>query len=133
MTQKRTFGYNKLVRDKIIDSMRDKGDEFELTQLDDVAFEQALIAKLLEEVTELQTSPESDRNNELVDINEVFQELVRLRKLSALEIETLMESKRDKSGGFATRSYIGTVTLAQDNPWLEYLLQNPERYPEITS
>lgn len=92
--------YNKLVRDKIPEQIKNKG-ERALTHLaNDVEYWEKLKEKLLEEVKEFN---ESENREELADILEVLGAISDFKKWDRMEIEKIKKNKFDNKGGFAGR------------------------------
>lgn len=92
--------YNKLVRDKIPQLIRQQGDMPTVAVLDDARYLQALRAKLCEEVAEYF---EAFSVEELADIVEVVYALVRCHGLSLAAFEELRLKKLAQRGGFADK------------------------------
>ncbi|MGW5263942.1 nucleoside triphosphate pyrophosphohydrolase [Microbispora sp. NPDC004025] len=97
----------KLVRDKIPDIIRRDGREPVVTVLDEVAFREALLAKLLEESAELSEAPPAQVPEEIADVLEVLQALARVHGQDWRDIERLADAKRAERGGFHDRVYLG--------------------------
>ncbi|MEV4456153.1 nucleoside triphosphate pyrophosphohydrolase [Microbispora sp. NPDC049633] len=97
----------KLVRDKIPDIIRRDGREPVVTVLDEVAFREALLAKLLEESAELSEAPPAQVPEEIADVLEVLHALARVHGQDWRDIERLADAKRAERGGFHDRVYLG--------------------------
>lgn len=52
-------------------------------------------------------------------------------EISAEELLAVKAAKIVRAGGFKKRTYIETVTVANDSPRLELYLANPKKYPEL--
>ena len=89
--------YNKLVRDKIPEMIRQQGDSPRVKILDDEDYFRALNKKLTEEVAEYLENYDID---ELVDIAEVIYALVKYKGLSRNDFEHIRLKKYDERGGF---------------------------------
>lgn len=97
--------YPKLVRDRIPEIIREAdGREVPTRILDDAEFEEALRKKAIEEATEL-AEVDSDTHllEEVADVEEIIDELLRLRGLTREQVRTIQEEKRQKRGGFGQR------------------------------
>ena len=92
--------YNKLVRDKIPDIIRDKGEIANTKKLNDTEFFDTLNHKLKEEVDEYF---EDYSVEELTDIVEVIYAIARHRGLSINDFEKIRKKKLDERGGFEDR------------------------------
>lgn len=95
--------YNKLVRDRIPEIMREKGEVPHLEILDDAAYRRELLKKLDEEVTEYKESGETE---ELADILEVLLALAKAQGVSAEELQSVCNAKRRARGGFSEKIYL---------------------------
>lgn len=95
--------YNKLVRDRIPEIIRQSGIECEIAILSDAEYCQALRQKLLEEATEV---AEADRDNllaELADLYEVIDALMLSYGISGDEVLNAQAKRRETRGGFAEK------------------------------
>jgi len=154
----RTFRFDKLVRDKIVDQMEAGGAKAVWRRLNDEEFEAAVIKKLEEELDELDEGVGQDRARdmgELADVAEVYETALKsvdqdehydileiamdeidkgidMWQITPDEFLAAKQAKLDKVGGFERRIFIDTVTLPDDDPWIKTYLNSPERYPEIT-
>jgi predicted house-cleaning noncanonical NTP pyrophosphatase (MazG superfamily) len=96
----RTY-YNKLVRDKIPDIIRQQGNHPEYHIVNDKAdYCQALREKILEEAIELK---ESQDVNEIIDVLEATYCLIEAENLKFTKIEELRKKKNIERGGFKKR------------------------------
>ncbi len=129
MVEKRvTFTLNKLVRDRLPDSMRELGQDIELVSLEGKQHIDALIAKVGEELTEL--DPTSDTYlKELADLKQAMLDLIELTR-EPQQVEELRINDLEIRGGFLTGSYITDLHLMPDDPWIAYYRQDPVRFPE---
>lgn len=72
--------------------------------VDDDEFLRYLLKKVAEEADELaNATTDSNIQEEIADIWEVIEALIRLRDLSANEIRKIQDEKRSKRGGFEQR------------------------------
>lgn len=92
--------YNKLVRDKIPDIIREKGEEAKIHTASDKEYQEKLLEKLREEAEEF---IKSRTEEELADILEVLESIKRLNKFSDEKIDKIKAEKRAKRGGFEKR------------------------------
>jgi predicted house-cleaning noncanonical NTP pyrophosphatase (MazG superfamily) len=98
--------YQKLVRDKIPEIIKAKGEVPKTRVLDDQEYLEELIKKLKEEVAEFET----DRSiEELADIREVVIALREALGIKSGELETARRNKADKNGRFKKRIYLEDV------------------------
>ena len=102
--------YNKLVRDKIPEIIRQSNKIPATHILDDEAFLSALDRKLDEECAEYH----SDRNlEELADILEVLYAIAETKGCSVESLEVLRREKAVKRGGFKERIFLESVKEAE--------------------
>lgn len=95
--------YNKLVRDKIPELIRQQGQEPQVRILDDEEYARCLADKLNEEVAEFLR----DRNvEELADILEVVFALTETLGSSRAELMEVYQKKHEARGGFANRAFL---------------------------
>ena len=104
------YTYNKLVRDKIpenINSMEGRKATWRI--MDDDEYIKELNKKLLEEVHEF---IEENAVEELADVMEVIQSIMRIKNISYEELKNVQQMKREKKGGFSNKIYL--VEVEQD-------------------
>lgn len=98
---------NKLVRDKIIDIKQKEGEKPEFTVLNDQEYLQALKQKLVEESNEVLTSAtDEELMNELADLQEVMDCLLRQAKISKTQLKLAQVKKNDAKGSFKKRIFL---------------------------
>lgn len=92
--------YNKLVRDRIPEMIKQSG-EIPITHIaDDKEYWQKLREKLLEEVDEFL---DKEGEEELIDILEVLVAICKFQGIDADKLESLRQNKAAIRGGFGTR------------------------------
>lgn len=104
------YTYNKLVRDKIpanIDSMEGRKANWRI--MDDEEYIKELNKKLLEESHEF---IEENATEELADVMEVIQNIMRAKNISWEEVKKIQEMKRQQKGGFNNKIYL--IDVEQD-------------------
>lgn len=99
--------YNKLVRDKIPEIIKSKGDECTLEILSDDRYIEMLDKKLNEELAEYQADKTLE---ELADLLEVIYAVVRARGYSVEQLEKVRKEKADKRGSFDKKILLKQVT-----------------------
>ena len=93
--------YNKLIRDRIPEIIEASGKSFEVRKLADVAYKTSLRNKLLEEGQEvLKASDKESLVEELADVLEVFEAVLKAEGLSLNEVKDVQLAKREERGGF---------------------------------
>ncbi len=92
--------YNKLVRDKIIEIIHNKGHKAEFHIADDTEYKEKLLEKLAEEVAEFMAEQSKE---EMADIFEVITALLELHNWNIEEIIEIQKEKRESKGGFSQK------------------------------
>ena len=98
--------YNKLVRDKIPEIIKNDNRKPNTRILDETEYKKELDKKLLEEVREYL---EDDNIEEIADILEVLYAILESKKVSKKEIEKIRQSKRNKRGAFEKRIFLENI------------------------
>ena len=101
--------YNKLVRDRIPEIIRNNGENPEIRILSDEEYKEELEKKLLEEYNEVLNASGSDRIEELADMLEVMISLAALEEKSLDDVIFEADKKREKRGGFKEKIYLKRV------------------------
>ncbi len=122
------FRLDKLVRDKLPDMMRELGQNPYVTTLHGIDHVRALIAKVAEELAELDPNDESFYK-ELSQVKQALMDLVALTTADD-EIEQLRLDDLEKRGGFSAGYFVATLQLQPDDPWVEYYRKEPKKYRE---
>ena len=92
--------YNKLVRDKIPEIIRKKGEECKIHIADDKEYWQKLKEKLIEEVQEFQ---EDESIEEIADILEILEAIADHKKFDNEEVNKIKKKKAEERGKFKSR------------------------------
>ena len=100
------YKYNKLVRDKIVKNIHEKGHNVKYSILDDKQYLDELDKKLIEEVNEF---IEAHNEEEMADIMEVIETIIKQRGMSLEKIEQIKEKKKQKSGSFNDKVFLISV------------------------
>lgn len=101
------YQYNKLVRDKIpneINSVDGRKATWRTMEKDEYLRE--LNRKIIEEAHEFS---EDDSVEELADVMEVIENIMREKNITWEEVKEKKEEKRNKKGGFLDRIYLECV------------------------
>ena len=125
----RSFLLKKLVRDKISADMQGMGQQVVSRTLNDDEFVAELAKKLVEEAKEFDPA-DPKALNELADVLEVVEALGAEMGTDFEQLRKLQDERREKRGGFKTRTYVEKVTLADDDKWASYYAKEPEKYTE---
>lgn len=126
----KTFRFDKLVRDKIVDSQLARGSKVDYHVLEGDEYIQALNDKLLEEATEIDATEKQELLKELADLQEVMDAILEELGYSKDDLAKEQASKNAKSGGFKKRLYVEKVSVDNDDEWIDHFLSNPDKYPE---
>jgi predicted house-cleaning noncanonical NTP pyrophosphatase (MazG superfamily) len=95
--------YNKAVRDKIPQIIRDSGKECKVMELHPHMFVAELERKLMEELDEFFKSKDIE---ELADMVEVIYAIVQSRGMTLDEFEQLRSNKKEERGGFSEGQFL---------------------------
>ena len=95
--------YNKVIRDKIPEIIRNSGKKYSLKQLDDSSFLTELEKKLIEELNEYVKSKDVE---ELADLLEVIYRISELRGVNPDELEKIRQDKAEKRGKFSNNLFL---------------------------
>lgn len=98
--------YNKLVRDRIPEIIKNNGQECVTEILSTEEYITALDVKLREEMEEYQRDKSID---ELADLLEVVYSVAKARGWSVEELEEVRKNKSEKRGGFEKRIFLKEV------------------------
>jgi predicted house-cleaning noncanonical NTP pyrophosphatase (MazG superfamily) len=98
--------YNKLVRDKIPEIIRDKGENPITHIATEEEYSKKLKEKLKEEVDEFL---EENSAEELADVLEVVEEIKKLKEFSEEDIGDIKQKKKDARGGFEEKIILEKV------------------------
>lgn len=130
----RYFLYDKLVRDKIVPKMHEEHQfPFGVRMLEDNEYRKTLAQKIIEEARELlSASTVDDQKNELIDVIELVETLKHALNLDDDDVHTRLQKKREKNGGFDTKTYVHHLGLNDDDPWVPYYSEKPEKSSELT-
>lgn len=92
--------YEKLVRDKIPQIIKEKGGEAKTHIAETSEYEEKLKNKLREEVEEFL---KDDNHEEMVDILEVLRAMANLKNIDWSQIEDMRKKKEEERGAFNQR------------------------------
>ncbi|MFA9458774.1 phosphoribosyl-ATP pyrophosphohydrolase [Halalkalibacter sp. AB-rgal2] len=99
--------YNKLVRDRIPDTIEKSRKRFRAMTLDESTYEKELKVKLKEETDELlKAKLREEQVEEMADLLEVVYALGKLEGIEPGEIEHVRKKKRTERGGFEERIFL---------------------------
>lgn len=125
-----TFKLDKIVRDKVLQSMLELGQKPEYRELNGDELLKEQVRKVQEEAGELDVN-DASLSGELAQLQSA---LNALRGTLGIDPETfahmVAEVESDK-GGFEKAYYVGKLTLKADDPWAQYYRSNADRFPEV--
>lgn len=99
--------YNKLVRDKIPEIIRQEDKEFTTRILSESEYHNALLDKLREELEELSSSETiNQKQQELADLLEIIHAFAKYHDIHFTQIEQARINKRRERGGFDNRIFL---------------------------
>jgi len=126
------FKFEKLIRDKIPDIMRQKNvNSFDYI-MDQEEYIKELKLKLKEEAEEvIAANSKVDLIEELADILEVVYSLANAMDITLDQIEEARILKNEKNGGFASKIYSKYIEIDSDHKDVEYYTARPDKYPAI--
>ena len=101
--------YNKLVRDRIPEIIKNKGEEPVTRILNDTEYKEELEKKLLEEYKEVIEATGNDRVEELADMIEVIRALGKLENTTIEGIIEIANEKNNKRGAFEDKIFLEKV------------------------
>ena len=101
--------YNKLVRDKIPNIIKEKGEIPVVRILDETEYKKELEKKLYEEYKEVIEASGDDRVEELADMIEVIRALANLENKNLNEVIDIADKKNEKRGAFEDKVFLEKV------------------------
>jgi predicted house-cleaning noncanonical NTP pyrophosphatase (MazG superfamily) len=128
-----TFIFNKLIRDNLIAEYVKMGQVATYRALSGNELLDALKHKIIEEANEIPlTGSKDDITSELADIQQVIDVIAQCTHITSDEISEAKQRKFAKKGGFSAGLYVEKLELTDDDVWVEYYRNSPEKYKEIT-
>ena len=103
--------YNKLVRDKIPEIIKDSGYIYKTHIADDLEYWEMLKAKLKEEVGEV--LKDTNVTEELADVLEVIHAILDFKGITFEELEQIRLKKKDEKGGFGNKIILEKTETTQ--------------------
>lgn len=128
-----TFQFNKLVRDKLRSIYDQLGQTVQTRDLSESELKDAIRNKIIEEAKELPINSASTEEiaGELADIQQALDDLAAKCGVSSEQISSKKATKFAEKGGFREGLFVETITLHDDDEWVQYYRNEPEKYPEI--
>ncbi len=129
---KKTFLYNKLIRDLTYKKIVKESIDHKVLPCDDTQLIKHFKDKLKEETDEVADAcNEANLKEELADVVEVIHGFVHAMGLSFEDIEKERLKKLKIRGGFKKGIFMHCVTFDINHPTTQYCLEHSEKYPEI--
>lgn len=101
--------YNKLVRDKIPNIIKENKETPVVKILDDDEYKEALEKKLYEEYQEVIEASGEDRVEELADMLEIIKALAKFENKTLDDVIEIANKKVDKRGAFEEKIFLEKV------------------------
>lgn len=99
--------FNKLVRDKIPEIIKNNGEQSVVRELSDDEYKEELYTKLLEESHEVIESENTESIiEELADVLEILKSIAELNNKELSDVIAMADQKRLKRGGFEKRLFL---------------------------
>jgi predicted house-cleaning noncanonical NTP pyrophosphatase (MazG superfamily) len=100
--------YNKLIRDKISEIIKQNGSNLKTRILDDEEYKKELLRKIVEEAQEvLETNGDKkELTKEIGDVLEVINYLTDAFELDKQEVEKIRKERKDSRGGFDKKIFL---------------------------
>ncbi len=123
-----TFFCHKLARDKIIEDCEQQNIGIDYHIMNEGDYHKALAQKLQEESLEVVSAQKDELLEELADVQEVLDALLKAHGFTSEQLHQVQLEKREKKGGFDKKIYVNAITVADDSPWKEHFLKQPDKY-----
>lgn len=102
--------YNKLIRDKIPEIIKNNNENPKIRILDTKEFKEELLKKLVEESNEvLKSKSKKELVKEIGDVLEVTDCLIKTFKLNKKDIDSIKKQRKKSRGGFEKRLFLEHV------------------------
>lgn len=109
--------------------MEAAGQQVIYRQLNDAEFLREAGRKVLEEAAEL--DPQNPDIDEVIDIIHAAEALASAQGITSYELERMKAERNEQKGIFLTRTYVESVALSDDDPWVEHYASEPRRFKEV--
>lgn len=133
---KKTFKFDKLIRDRAYEMMRDAGVEMKLKE--NISEEEVVSyykKKVLEEAQEVVDAKDREELvEEMADCLEIIKGLAKVLDIDFADIEKARREKIEKKGSFDNRIIVEDVSLERKGiftKFYDYYIENSDKYPII--
>ncbi len=129
-----TFRLNKLIRNKLVEMYDDLGQGIVSRQLGGKGLQLALRDKIFEETSEIpiESGSRQDIIDEIADVEQVLDDLKSSLSITDDDVQQAKARKLDNKGGFSNGIFVETITLDDNDEWVEYYRNEPRKYTEIS-
>jgi hypothetical protein len=86
----------------------------------------------VEEAQEIPNTSTNDLTEELADIQELIDILLKTLHVTKKDFNKTRKNKNIVAGSFKNKQYIDYADIKEDSEWIQYYIRNSEKYPEIT-
>lgn len=132
MNTQHRYKVEKLVRDKLVERMKELNSFIKTRILDKKNYLKSLEAKLIEESEEvIKATSHKEQASELADVLEVVHAFAHAIGVSMQEVEALRVKKYAERGGFYKGLYCEYVQVEKGSELDNYYREAPDRYEEI--
>lgn len=129
---KKKIIFNKVVRDKSVELLKEMGGELITKELDLDELSIQLKEKLKEEAYEVINAQSlKELTEEIADVLEVIDTMLSSYGISRAEVESLQLQKREKKGGFSKRLFALYAYADEKSAAVTYAQQYPDKYPVV--
>lgn len=127
----RRFRFGKLVRNLIVKQQIASGAKPTYRQLSLAEHKRELVKKMIEEARELLQASPAEIPSEIADVQQAIDDFKKLCRLTDGAVAREQKQKNDKNGSFSEGIFVEYVEVDEGDKWIDYYLQNADRYPEI--
>lgn len=125
------YKFDRLVRDNIVKAIQASGGTAKYKVLDKNELKLALVEKVIEEAKEIAAAKDDDLASEIADVQQAIDDLIQLCGKTEHQIKQAKNRKSEKAGDFKKGYYVYYADVNDDNVWVEYYENNPNKYPKI--
>ncbi|MEO5949938.1 MAG: DUF1653 domain-containing protein [Candidatus Saccharimonadales bacterium] len=127
-----TIRFDKLIRGAMLPMYEMLGQKAEFVVLRGDKLAAAIIKKIVEEAQEIPASGDIDKIiTEIADVEQGLIDLKKLHGISDEQVETARLAKLAEKGGFSEGIFVHTLTLDEDDKWVSYYRNEPDKYEEM--
>lgn len=125
------FKLNKLIRDGLKETYANNGQTAIYKKITSSEHKNYLVSKIIEEASEIPLNATNQEIiDEIADVRQALEDLMVLCNIDESQVETAKQKIFDKKRGFSEATFITTLELSDNDPWVEYYRKNPDLFPE---